>query len=95
MTIAQVVARAREALLAGGVPADEAPGDAEVLARHALDWDLTRYAIGRGDAAPRDFSDRYDRGTAGRRWGCAKVRPRNLPFMQHRCLQGARAEGRC
>ena len=52
--------RARERLLAGGVPADEAPGDAEVLARHALGWDLTRLRVGRGEAAPPDFADRYD-----------------------------------
>jgi hypothetical protein len=47
-TVGEIVARARERLLAGGVPAGEAPGDAEVLARHALGWDLTRYAIERG-----------------------------------------------
>jgi release factor glutamine methyltransferase len=60
MTIAAVVARARQRLLAGGVPADEAPGDAEVLARHVLGWDLTQYAGGRREAPPADFSFRYD-----------------------------------
>ena len=41
-TIAELVAQARKRLLAGGVPESEAPGDAEVLARHALQWDLSR-----------------------------------------------------
>src|SRR5262245_25687860 len=60
MNVAQLVALARERLLAGGVPPDQAPGDAEVLARHALGWDLTRYASGRRDTAPRDVIERYD-----------------------------------
>src|SRR5690349_6979347 len=60
MTVGEAVARARAQLLAGGVPADEAPGDAEVLARHALDWDLTRYAVSRHEAPPPDFASRYD-----------------------------------
>jgi release factor glutamine methyltransferase len=60
MTVAELVARARERLLAGGVPGDEAPGDAEVLARHALGWDLTRYAFGRGEESPPPFADHYD-----------------------------------
>jgi release factor glutamine methyltransferase len=60
MTVGEIVARARERLLAGGVPAGEAPGDAEVLARHALGWDLARYAIGRGSPAPAGFGEHYD-----------------------------------
>jgi len=60
MSIAELVARARERLLAAGVPADEAPGDAEVLARHVLGWDLTRYATDRRDPAPPEFATRYD-----------------------------------
>jgi release factor glutamine methyltransferase len=60
MTVGEMVAHARARLLAGGVPADEAPGDAEVLARHALEWDLTRYAIGRNEMPPPDFASRYD-----------------------------------
>src|SRR6476661_715183 len=60
MTVAEVVARARARLLAGGVPAEEAPGDAEVLARHALGWDLTRYAVSRSEVPPPDFASRYD-----------------------------------
>ncbi len=60
MTVAELVARARQRLVTAGVPPDEAPGDAEVLARHLLGWDLTRYAIHYADAAPADFSERYD-----------------------------------
>jgi release factor glutamine methyltransferase len=60
LTIAELVARARGRLRAGGVPPDEAPGDAEVLARHALGWDLTRYAIERGSPPPADVAARYD-----------------------------------
>jgi len=60
MTVGEVVARARARLLAGGVPAEEAPGDAEVLARHALGWDLTRYAGSRSEVPPPDFVPRYD-----------------------------------
>jgi len=58
--VAELVALARARLIAGGVPADEAPGDAEVLARHALGWDLTRYAVGRGEPPPPDFAARYE-----------------------------------
>jgi len=57
--LGELVAEARAALLAGGVPAEEATGDAEVLARHVLDWDLAQYAVGRGQPPPRDFQDRY------------------------------------
>lgn len=60
MTVAELVAHARQRLLTGGVPADEAAGDAEVLARHLLGWDLTRYAIQRTEAAPVDFAERYE-----------------------------------
>jgi release factor glutamine methyltransferase len=60
MSVAELVALARQRLLGGGVPADEAPGDAEVLARQALGWDLTTYAIDRREPAPADFVARYD-----------------------------------
>ena len=60
MTISEVVALARQRLSAGGVPAEEAPGDAEVLARHLLEWDLARYATGLREPAPAGFVDRYD-----------------------------------
>lgn len=57
--IVALVAGARDTLLAGGVPPDEAAGDAEVLARHVLNWDLTRYVLSRDQPAPADFHDRY------------------------------------
>ena len=59
-TVAATVAAARERLAAGGVPSDEAPGDAEVLARHVLGWDLTRYVLSRREEAPAAFASRYD-----------------------------------
>jgi release factor glutamine methyltransferase len=60
VTISEAVARARQQLTAGGVPADEAPGDAEVLARHVLGWDLAHYAVGLRDTAPAAFLNTYD-----------------------------------
>lgn len=59
-TLAEAVAVARERLVAAGIPSDEAPGDAEVLARHVLGWDLTRYVLSRGEPPPASFSSRYD-----------------------------------
>ncbi len=59
-TVAETVAAARERLVAGGIPSDEAPGDAEVLARHVLGWDLTRYVLSRTEETPAAFSSRYD-----------------------------------
>ena len=60
MTVAQAIAAARETLLGGGIPADEAPGDAEVLARHVLGWDLARLAASFRDTPPHDFQSGYD-----------------------------------
>jgi release factor glutamine methyltransferase len=54
------VAHARDALLAAGIPADEAAGDAEVLARHVLQWDLTQYTLGRRDSPPSGFQEQFD-----------------------------------
>lgn len=67
MTIAEAIARGREALVAAGVPGDEAPGDAEVLARHVLGWDLARLVTARRDEAPPGFQERYDELIARRR----------------------------
>ena len=58
-TLAAVVARARETLVAAGVPSGEAPGDAEVLARHLLGWDLTEFTLHRLDPAPSGFEFAY------------------------------------
>src|SRR5690349_12398362 len=54
-TVAAAVAEARDALLATGVPADEVSGDAEVLARHVLGWDLTQFTLHRNEPVPTDF----------------------------------------
>lgn len=59
MTAAEAIARARDALLRAGVPAGEAPGDAEVLARHVLGWDLTEFALRRNDRLRGDFDRQY------------------------------------
>jgi release factor glutamine methyltransferase len=58
-SVAAAVADARNALLRAGVPATEAPGDAEVLARHALGWDLTRFTVRRNDPPPPGFEEAY------------------------------------
>jgi release factor glutamine methyltransferase len=55
------VAQARESLLAVGIPPDEAAGDAEVLARHALQWDLTQYTLARREPPPAGFQEHFDR----------------------------------
>jgi release factor glutamine methyltransferase len=57
--VAAMVARARETLLAAGVPADQAPGDAEILARHVLGWTLTDFTLRRGGPAPSGFDAAY------------------------------------
>lgn len=59
MTLGEFVAQAREALLAGGVPAEEAAGDAEFLARHALGFDLTQYALARNQLPSPEFPQRF------------------------------------
>lgn len=64
--ISALIARARETLLKGGVPADEAAADAEVLARHALNWDLATLLLEQRNPAPEGFSAEY-RGLIARR----------------------------
>lgn len=66
MTVAEAIARGRDALQRGGIPPEEAPGDAEVLARHVLGWDLTRLAISLRDIPPPSFQDQYDAAIARR-----------------------------
>jgi release factor glutamine methyltransferase len=56
-TVAGAIAEARGVLLTAGVPADESSGDAEVLARHVLGWDLTQFALRRNEPVP----DAFDR----------------------------------
>lgn len=59
MTLGEFVAEARETLLAGGVPTGEAAGDAEFLARHALGFDLTQYALARSQLPSPEFPRRF------------------------------------
>lgn len=54
-TVSAAIAEAREALMAAGVPGNEASGDAEVLARHVLGWNLTQFALHRNDPVPDGF----------------------------------------
>jgi release factor glutamine methyltransferase len=59
MTLAERIAWAADLLRRAGVPDDEAPGDAEVLARHALDWDVARLVAERRESPPYDFEERF------------------------------------
>jgi release factor glutamine methyltransferase len=59
LRIGEIVAQARETLRAGGVPPDEAAGDAEFLLRHAFRWSLTEYLLARGEFPSPDFRERY------------------------------------
>lgn len=59
MTLGHIVAQAQETLRTGGVPPDEAAGDAEFLARHALGCDLTQYVLSRDRLPPSEFPQRF------------------------------------
>lgn len=74
MTVAEAVVRARDSLLAAGVPPDEAAGDAEVLARHVLGWDLTQFTLHRIDPLPGDLDRAFD--------GLVERRARREPVSQ-------------
>jgi release factor glutamine methyltransferase len=60
VTVAELIARARAKLSTGGVPPDEAAADAEVLARHALGWNLSKLVVEQRNPAPAEFSHRYE-----------------------------------
>ena len=59
MTLAERIAWATDLLRRASVPATEAPGDAEVLARHVLGWDLARLVAERREPPPDGFDDHY------------------------------------
>jgi release factor glutamine methyltransferase len=59
MTLQAMVRRARAALAAAGIPAPEAAMDADLLARHALGWDLATLVSRAADEAPADFEPRF------------------------------------
>jgi release factor glutamine methyltransferase len=59
MTLQAMVRRARAALAAAGIPAPEAAMDADLLARHALGWDLATLVSRAADEAPAEFEPRF------------------------------------
>jgi release factor glutamine methyltransferase len=60
VTIAEHTARARDRLVASGIPAAEAALDARLLARHVLGWDLARLVSNGQETAADVFSRDYD-----------------------------------
>ena len=66
MSLQTIVRRARAELAAAGIPAAEAAMDADLLARHALGWDLATLVARAADEAPAGFEARY-RGLIDRR----------------------------
>jgi release factor glutamine methyltransferase len=58
-SVAEAIARGRETLLRGGIPKAEVPGDAEVLARHVLGWDLAQLLSSRNEPPPPAFERQY------------------------------------
>jgi len=59
MTLHEHVVAAARQLRDAGIGARAARLDAEVLARHALGWDLTTYLLNRHEPPPTGFVDRY------------------------------------
>ncbi len=59
MILADRVARAREAIVAAGIRAQDAALDAEVLARTVLACDRAGYVVRLRDEEPADFADPY------------------------------------
>lgn len=59
-TLAERLALARARLEAAGIPAADAAFDAEVLARHALDWDRATLLAHAREPAPPEFTRRFD-----------------------------------
>ena len=66
MSLQTIVRHARAELAAAGIPAAEAAMDADVLARHALGWDLATLVSRAADEAPEGFEARF-RGLIERR----------------------------
>ena len=59
MTLLDRARAARARLAAAGIAADEAARDADLLARHALDWDLATWLLRRSEAPPEGFVAAY------------------------------------
>jgi release factor glutamine methyltransferase len=58
-TVAERLADARARLEAAGIPAPDAPFDAEVLARHALGWDRATLLVHAHENEPPEFESRF------------------------------------
>lgn len=67
MTLHEVVARARRDLESAGIERAMAGLDAELLARHVLNWDRARWLSDRGSHAPAGFTHAYEALIARRR----------------------------
>jgi release factor glutamine methyltransferase len=59
MTLLDRARAARARLAAAGMAAAEAARDADLLARHALDWDLATWLLRRSEAPPEGFVAAY------------------------------------
>jgi len=59
MTVHAFVRHARAQLVAAGIPAEEAAMDADLLARHALGWDLPTLVARSTEEAPVGFEGRF------------------------------------
>ena len=60
MTIREFVLSARARLVAAGIDPNEAAMDAELLARHVLEWDRSRFLAHDIEAAPPTFRAAFD-----------------------------------
>jgi release factor glutamine methyltransferase len=67
MILQAMVRRGRAELAEAGIPAPEAAMDADLLARHALGWDLPTLVARSGEEAPDSFEDRFEALIARRR----------------------------
>ena len=59
MTLLELVNHGRDELLSAGISSGTAALDAELLARHVLQWDRATWLTRRDDPATADFGDRY------------------------------------
>ena len=59
MTFREHLAAARVRLTSAGLPVTEAAFDAEILARHALQWDRATFIARAADQAPAEFAAAY------------------------------------
>ena len=67
MTLVERVSEAARRLAEAGIDARDSAFDAEVLARHALDWDRATYLGRRREPAPAGFEGRFEGLVARRR----------------------------